>query len=301
MSSLASYVRRLRSASQPGGVVLLYHRVADLDRDPQCLAVSPARFASHLATIVRAGVPMSLQALLSHSRSGTLPAGAVAVTFDDGYADNLTNAAPLLVDAGVPATMFLSTGAIVNESEFWWDELERAMTAGTIDNHTYDDLCQALRPMRAEERETVLAGIAARGGITRSPRESHRPLREDEVATLAAMPGITIGAHTHSHPSLAFLPVDVQRAEIAESRRELERLTSRPVDSVAYPFGGTQDVSSDTIAAARSVGMTIACTTTGGRVNRQTDHLAVPRAVIRDWTGEEFAQRFTEWTGVAAG
>lgn len=247
--------------------MLLYHRVTDLEPDPHRLAIPPDRFKSHLDAIVRFGVPMSLAAMLDAARQGALPAGAVAVTFDDGYADNLANAAPLLVDAGVPATMFLSTGAIVNRREFWWDEYERNC------------------PQES--------GACA-------PRHTHRPLATEEVAALASMPGITIGSHTVNHPSLAALPPEAQYREIAQARSMLESLIARPVEFFAYPFGGADDVSADTIRAARRAGVTIACTTMGGPVTRATDPMRVPRAVVRDWSANEFARRFARWTGVPA-
>lgn len=266
MSSVAPAIRRILGLGPSrGGVVLLYHRVTLLDHDPHRLAIAPERFAQHLEVIVEHGVPMSLTEMVARAGAGELPPGAVAITFDDGYADNLLNAAPLLVAAGIPAAMFLSTGAIVNQSEFWWDEIERG-----------------------------------RPGEGRPPRPSHRPLTPAEVTTLASQPGITIGAHTHNHPSLASLPADIQKQEIAESKRLLEQMVARPVTSFAYPFGSQHDVSDETRAAARASGMTIACSTIGGRVGSDTDPLSIPRVLVRDLTGDAFAQRFTAWAGVSA-
>lgn len=270
MTRLPPFIRRAFGGAQPEGVVLLYHRVTELESDPHHLAVSPARFKSHLDAIVRLGVPMSLAAMLDAARRGSLRAGAVAVTFDDGYADNLTSAAPLLAEAGVPATIFLSTGAIVNGREFWWDELERI------------DPCPA-----------QCSG-------TRAPRQAHRPLVAEEVKALAAIPGITIGSHTVNHPSLAALPPEAQYLEIARARSTIEALIARPVELFAYPFGGRDDLSAETIGAARRAGVTIACTTIGGRVTRATDPMLVPRAVVRDWSADEFARRFAGWAGVPA-
>jgi peptidoglycan/xylan/chitin deacetylase (PgdA/CDA1 family) len=54
-----------------------------------------------------------------------LPERPVVVTFDDGYADNLLNARPVLEEAHVPATFFLVSGRLGSSQEFWWDELER--------------------------------------------------------------------------------------------------------------------------------------------------------------------------------
>ncbi|GAA4247949.1 polysaccharide deacetylase family protein [Azospirillum formosense] len=120
--------------SRPGGPLILnYHRVTSLSLDPQRLAVRPDRFAGHLEVLRKRAAPMPLAALLEGLRRGDLPDLAVAVTFDDGYADNLHLAAPLLAAHEVPATVFVTAGAIGSDREFWWDELERLfLWPGTI-------------------------------------------------------------------------------------------------------------------------------------------------------------------------
>ncbi len=115
----------LGSQIGPAGRVLLYHRVADVPTDPFSLSVSPARFAEQLAVLRRHAVPLSLEELVDGIERGGLPRRAVAVTFDDGYRDNLLTAAPLLERHRVPATVFVATGYAEAQREFWWDELER--------------------------------------------------------------------------------------------------------------------------------------------------------------------------------
>ena len=103
--------------------VLLYHRVARAAVDPWGLAVSPERFAEQLDLMCRRMYPMSLGAFASARVAGALPRNAIAVTFDDGYVDNLHTALPLLSRYGVPATVFLATGYLGRT--FWWDEVQR--------------------------------------------------------------------------------------------------------------------------------------------------------------------------------
>lgn len=128
IGSLGNRVRRqLDRVFRPGprGLVLLYHRVADEPSDPYGLCVPPAHFEEHLQVLKAYGYPMSLSELFQRWKRGDLPNRAVGVTFDDGYADNLHAATPLLERHGIPATVFVTTGAEGREREFWWDELER--------------------------------------------------------------------------------------------------------------------------------------------------------------------------------
>jgi len=104
-------------------VVLLYHRVTDLESDPQLLAVSPTNFAAHLEIIRDNCRPLVLQELGAAITQKRIPHRGVVVTFDDGYADNLTIAKPLMERFQVPGTVFVSSGALDKAWPFWWDEL----------------------------------------------------------------------------------------------------------------------------------------------------------------------------------
>ena len=114
-----------RSGAAARAVVLMYHRIAALETDPQLLAVRPDRFRNHLAGLRGVGTPVPLARVAEGLRGGELPERAIAVTFDDGYADNLETAKPLLEAAGIPATVFVTTGPLGSAGEYWWDELER--------------------------------------------------------------------------------------------------------------------------------------------------------------------------------
>jgi peptidoglycan/xylan/chitin deacetylase (PgdA/CDA1 family) len=119
-------VRRFKPAAQRT-VILMYHRVIDVPTDPQLLAVRPRCFAEQLEVLRRLAQPMPLSDLVAALASGTLPERAVVVTFDDGYADNLHNALPLLERFEVPATVYVTSGHVGVAHEFWWDDLERLL------------------------------------------------------------------------------------------------------------------------------------------------------------------------------
>lgn len=130
---IRSMVHRLRRRAArirlPGGrgAVLLYHRIADEVSDPYGLCVPPAQFDEHLQIIREVGRPMRLADFAHALRSRSLPDRAIAITFDDGYIDNLECAAPILARHDMPGLVFVTTGAGGREREFWWDELERVL------------------------------------------------------------------------------------------------------------------------------------------------------------------------------
>ncbi len=125
-------------------VVLVYHRVAELERDPHLLAVTPRNFESHMRMLSESFEVISLADLLTGLRRRRIPKRSVVVTFDDGYADNLTTAEPILVERGVPATVFVSSGHVRAGRMFWWDELERLiLSPGVLPERIVIDLPSA--------------------------------------------------------------------------------------------------------------------------------------------------------------
>jgi peptidoglycan/xylan/chitin deacetylase (PgdA/CDA1 family) len=208
----------------------------------------------------------------------------VFVTFDDGYADNLHEALPVLQRFDVPATMFVSTDAVVQAREFWWDDLERLVAPDE-----YDATWARLRDVEAPEREAVLDALRAAADVETTPRPDRRPLSPDELACLATDARIAIGAHTASHPRLSALTGAAQRVEIETGREALQSIVDRPIESFAYPFGRAGDYTAETMDLVRGAGFTLACSNQAGRVDRSTDRFALPRLYVRDWNGEEFA------------
>lgn len=117
-------INKLRS----GVLILLYHRIIDLPSDPYLLNVTPEHFSEHLAVLQDSNcVIMSLNQLIQSLQEGTLPHRGIVITFDDGYADNLYHAKPLLEKYHVPATVFVTSGYVGQQREFWWDEVERLL------------------------------------------------------------------------------------------------------------------------------------------------------------------------------
>lgn len=125
MGRLKSWLQRTSAPFQSQAAILLYHRVFEAETDPQRLCIHPHHFAEHLEVLRQRYTILSLKALRQELEERRWPKQAVVMTFDDGYADNLWNAKPLLERYGIPATVFVTTGYLGEEREFWWDELER--------------------------------------------------------------------------------------------------------------------------------------------------------------------------------
>lgn len=118
---------RFKNRLSPRGLILMYHRIAEPELDPWGLSVSPRHFDEHLQVIKKYFRPLSMQQLLGHLQRGQVPNRSIVLTFDDGYADNLQNARPLLERYDVPATIYLVTEALTEQRNFWWDELGWAL------------------------------------------------------------------------------------------------------------------------------------------------------------------------------
>ena len=291
-------------------LVLAYHRIAKAGFDPWSLCVAPERFEQHLQILGRRKAVLPLAELAERARAGRAPRHAVAITFDDGYADNLHCARPILEAYGMPATFFLTTWNIVQQREYWWDELGRILvetpdlpaelTVAMADGEErrpvpdgsegrirlYRALWARLRALDHDERERRLGELAAWAGLDRAPRESHRPLRADEAVELGRDGRMTIGAHTRTHPALPGLAPARQEEEIGGGKAELEALLGKVVTTFSYPYGAHGP---ETVAIVRRSGFACACITMPGALWRATDPHRLPRLVVDDWDGTAFS------------
>ena len=282
----------LRNRSAPGAVVLVYHRVEDVPVSGLGLAVSPAHFDEHLSAVRRLGVAIPLRDVVAGRRQGRSTRRMVSLTFDDGYADNLFVAKPFLEAHGVPATVFVTTGFIGADQAFWWDRLDR------IAAHTGEDvraLRARLRALPPAELEDEVERLAAATGLQPAQGSTHRCMAADEIVRLAEGGLVDVGSHTVSHAALGMLPDAGQRNELAASKRALEEILGRPVVSLSYPFGGPADLGATTPLLAAQCGYQSACANWPGTVCRGTDVMRLPRFVVRDWDGDEFARRLGDW------
>lgn len=292
----------------PSALVLTYHRVTDLERDPQLLAVSPANFEAQVALLAERYRPMPLADLLDALSNKRIPGGAVSITFDDGYEDNLTAALPILEHYRTPATVFVSSGYLDAGREFWWDEIEGLILdddcAGTWNvlrlpendcQAEYLTLMDRLRVLDSRSREAAIAEVRQHLGVLPTVRPSHRPMSARQVAELDASSLIEVGAHSLEHDILSLLPEEKQHRSILQDKERLQAICKRDIRFFSYPYGGREDYSEATMRIVREAGFAGACANHPGLTKPWTDPFQLPRMVVRDWGAQEFIQRIEDW------
>jgi peptidoglycan/xylan/chitin deacetylase (PgdA/CDA1 family) len=292
----------------------MYHRVTNLPQDPYMLAVSPENFSDHLSHLKKTCTVLSLEELIAALDQKRLPPRAVAVTFDDAYVDTYTQALPLMQAAGVPATVFVAPGQVGSQREFWWDNLERIFLLPKhlpeqlsikIDNMPYAwmltsqndrervraDIYDHVKPLDSSEREAVLDKLAVWANLHLEGRSQYYVVNREALSALAADPGITIGAHTINHVSLAHLPAVIQQQEIATSRAVLEDWLDKPVNTFAYPYGTADDYTQETARLVQACGLKIACTSVSGSIEHGANRFELNRCGVHNWPIDIFRKK----------
>jgi peptidoglycan/xylan/chitin deacetylase (PgdA/CDA1 family) len=321
-------VRHPWNRHSSGKIVLLYHRVACLRRDPWSLAVTPAQFESQLSVIRRCTDPVPL----SQIDSATSVKPTLAITFDDGYEDNLLQAEPLLRRFEIPATIFVVSGVIQAGREFWWDELERILLdparprileidvrgqrfawffedfAASSDetnwepwsdshpstaHRAYREIYDLLFPLDGIAREEVMNRLRDWAELGADARPSHRPLSRQQLNALSQSPVVDIGVHTVSHSALSGLPPIAQQEEILGARAAIDEMTTGHSMVFSYPYGKREHFSEDTVRIVHDAGFTHACVNIPGLVRPETDRLRLPRVLAPALEGDAFARWLT--------
>ena len=243
-------------------------------------------------------------------QQGRLPARALAISFDDGYADNHDVALPILQRHGLTATFFVATG-FLDGGRMWNDTVIEAVRrcpqaqldlqgtpaaalgvlplgAAAQRRQAIDRLIGAAKYLPPGARSEWVAAVAERSGA---------PLPGDLMMTSAQVralrhAGMGIGGHTVSHPILARLDAGEMRREIADGRATLERITGQRVGLFAYPNGkpGT-DYMPAAVDLVRELGFDAAVSTAWGAARSGSDAFQLPRFTPWDRSRGRFAWR----------
>jgi peptidoglycan/xylan/chitin deacetylase (PgdA/CDA1 family) len=279
-------VASIKPTSEPNGNgsfstrlrILTYHRVAELSArprlNPRLISATPSVFARQIRHLVRNFHVVSAEEVLEAIRhSRTLPAHAVWITFDDAYRDFQDVAWPILKEHRAPVTLFVPTDYPDHpDLSFWWDRLYRAFAyteksairregLGNLSLGTDSAREASLR--RTQDTIKHLANDEAMGlvdslceelGVCEPPAPT--VLGWEELRRLSRE-GVTVGAHTRSHPLLTKVSRERARDEIVGSQSDVTREIGRALPIFSYPNGDHDD---SVVDLARSSGFEAALT-----------------------------------------
>lgn len=280
--------------------VLMYHRIENLS-DPLSLMVNEVNFEAQLKFLKSNYCITRCEDDWSNIDKRT-----VALTFDDGYVDFYSKAYPLLKKYNIPATVFVTTGNIESDSEFWWDELSRIiidynlpeylMVCGkkfvVADYETRLDLLFEIRNtvilLNYIKRDEEIINIKRQVGADYQYRPQYRTMNRYELKQLAEDPLITIGAHTVSHILCDCESEDIQFKEIFDSKRKIEEIIDKDVDLFAYPNGNIGENTRDILKKA---GFKRAFTCVHACIGRYEKY-DIPRCPVFDWPQNQTENRF---------
>jgi peptidoglycan/xylan/chitin deacetylase (PgdA/CDA1 family) len=283
-------------------LVLGWHNVEGTWCFPAPPGHGPAGLHRQFAALSRLAhvVPLK-QALQALANGRLLPPRAVAITFDDGYADNLSLAVPMLRQLGLPATFFLVPGLLSNPVQPWWEVAGWAFTCTTrAELHwegarypltrpkerraAYDVVAEKLKRRSLERRESAVAELVDMLRPNGTPKDRGFMLDWDGAHQLQ-LAGFDVGSHTSQHAILSEETADEQFRDLAESRTVLEKELQVPVDVLAYPNGTHLDFDATTEGAVAAADYQFAVTTIAGVNGSSADRHAIRRAVMNPERG----------------
>lgn len=299
--------------------VLMFHRVVTPGTPPAARAdptyTMPAPlFAACLRFLARHYHVVPLAAVLASRAGGpALPKRALLITFDDGWADNLAVAAPLLRACGLPAALFIATAPVADPADCWWQEvLLRALREGRADFATLWSAAGAAPPVPspppAERGLHLLLRYAALDPAMRAAAlapyqdaamagEGRHMLRPDDLPALAEA-GVTIGAHGADHVPLSLLADPAP--DLAACRRALAAwLPEGAPPALSFPHGRYGPAA---VAAARAAGFSLLFTSdtclnalAAGRPAGLLGRISVEASGIADAAGRFAPARAATW------
>jgi peptidoglycan/xylan/chitin deacetylase (PgdA/CDA1 family) len=300
------------------GVILMFHRVRPWRARPfapnQVLEISPEFLNLCLSTLKAMGfrlismddIPQDL-----HERAPDRP--FAALTFDDGYRDNLEFALPVLRKHGAPWTIYVTSQFAEGKGRLWWLELEETVAAmpeicipggngsfivlrsrTVCEKHrAFAAIYKILRQKPQAQLQFLLQFLQEQAGICWANMTREHCLSWDELRPLGEDPSVSVGAHTLLHPALANESLGSSEREIVQSRLVIEQQLNRSVRHFAYPFGDRRAAGPREFEITRDAGYATAVTTRPGHIfDAHAGHLhALPRVSINGLFQNERALR----------
>jgi peptidoglycan/xylan/chitin deacetylase (PgdA/CDA1 family) len=263
--------------------VLTYHRIDEATRrpwlDPGLISASPKDFAKQMAYLASEYQIVSMSDVLAAVKTRNikdLPPRAILVTFDDGYCDFEEQAWPILRRYKIPATLFVPTAYPDHpERTFWWNDLYQALhnthhkgklntSIGMFSlsdtdsrNHAYQRLKNHLKTLPHTEATLTVSELC---DLLDVPRALNNILGWNTLRKLQ-QEGLTLGAHTRTHPLLNRIPLHKARDEVLSSFDDLQREIGSVLPIFAYPGGG---FTNEVVSMLQREGVALAFTTKRG-------------------------------------
>jgi peptidoglycan/xylan/chitin deacetylase (PgdA/CDA1 family) len=293
----------LRAAARfakPSAIVLAYHSVVENpDQTANTIRISHSRatFDSQMSALARRFNPVTIEEVRAFAAEGRpLPRWAVAVTFDDGFADNHDEVLPILSRYGIPATFYIMVNAVETGTPPWYVRLNFAFNTTTVPTWKHPENGQTLEIASIDGKKAAL-NIAWNIGAARSGMAQEHFIREAEeslqVEPLNARSGLMmnwdqvralkkaghiIGGHTLSHPNVAQVPEAEARSEIRGCKESLDEKMGEPIQHFSYPHPALNPHwSPQTIEITREAGFRSAVVTTPGTVSPGDQPLSLKR------------------------
>ncbi len=286
--------------------ILIYHRVND-ENAPIFSGIPVNVFFKQAEILNKYFNVLPLEELVERAAKDDVPPNAVAITFDDGYKDNYTNAFPILKKYNLPATIFLVTGSIDSGTPLWHDRVFNAFrqtktAAINIDGKEYslETIPEKLIALNAFQRNLWISNPVKRDNLVNDLMNEldvqdnncsiEHMLSWQEICEMSER-GITFGAHTVTHPILSQMPLEEAVDEIGTSKKTIEDRIKKKVRLFAYPVGRKTDFDESIKQALRDTGFLGAVTTIWGNNNYHTDPVELKRIKVWDSDPGMFAMR----------
>jgi peptidoglycan/xylan/chitin deacetylase (PgdA/CDA1 family) len=283
--------------------ILRYHAICDASgyryADPG-ICITPEAFEQHVSYLTTRYSVLGLPDAATRLAAGEpLPPNAVAITFDDGYADNLA-AARTLWKYGGTATFFITAGCLAGGQPFWpaelrhllrtirhprislnanGVELEIDLSSNEARAAAVKRLTRTFKSHPIPVREALRAQLRALAPETEFPRVM---LTWDELREMHAL-GMTIGSHTMTHPNLPSAGLPTALDELVSSKRCLEAEIGAKVTLLSYPNGGAERyLTPELQEAARQAGYAAAATSRNAFAGPGSDLYALERIEVEE-------------------
>jgi peptidoglycan/xylan/chitin deacetylase (PgdA/CDA1 family) len=289
----------------PAAVILRYHSIQDRPEQYAntigCDSIhATSIFERHMELIARRFSAVSLDDIALFLKGDTtLPPRAVAITFDDGYKDNVRFAAPILNRLGMPGTFYVLVDAVDRSKAPWYCLLRHAFwtarnpkwtdpATGTVHDLTDSRIRQAAfmeaagicSKSSASARDELVQGAARSLEPEPFPNETDLMMTWDDARALVKS-GHIVGSHTMTHPNVAQVSLDDARSELSDSKLKLEKELGGPAKHFSYPHPALNPQwNESTLKITEELGYATAVTTTVGAVRADARPLAIPRTYI---------------------